>query len=120
MNMNNDDFYDQQAKKILWPQSFAKSYNADIDKDNKTNDAINPKHYKDIVPGFEYFDIMDHVLEGWEGAEAHALGNAMKYLFRLNKKDDNVQELGKAIWYLERLKGYLEQGGYKAYRKGGY
>jgi len=27
------------------------------------DDKINPKHYKDIVPGFEYFDVMDYMLE---------------------------------------------------------
>ena len=82
----------------------------------KKPDAINPSHYKDVVPGYEYFDMMDYILEGWEGPEAHALGNAYKYLARLGKKDDPAQELGKAIWYLERLKAYLEKGGYHQYR----
>ena len=75
------------------------------------DDAVNPKHYKDIVPGYEYFDVMDYMLADWHGSQAHALGNALKYLMRLNKKDSIPQELGKAIWYLERLKKDVEEKG---------
>jgi|AOAMet1_04_M0_20_1038515.scaffolds.fasta_scaffold32465_1 hypothetical protein len=73
--------------------------------------AINPSHYKEIVPGFEYFDIMDHVLKGWNGSQAAALANAYKYLLRLGKKDEVLQDLGKSLWYLERLKKDLENNG---------
>jgi len=75
--------------------------------------AINPGHYKDVVPGFEYFDIMDHVLEGWKGSQAACLANAYKYMFRLGKKDAVLQDLGKAMWYLERLKENIEKEGKK-------
>ena len=30
-------------------------------------------------------------------------GNALKYLCRVGKKDDTVQELKKAEWYLNKL-----------------
>ena len=73
--------------------------------------AINPGHYKEIVPGFEYFDIMDHVLKGWSGSQAASLANAYKYMFRLGKKDSVLQDLGKALWYLERLKKNIEDNG---------
>jgi hypothetical protein len=73
--------------------------------------AINPGHYKEIVPGFEYFDIMDHVLKGWSGSQAASLANAYKYMFRLGKKDAVLQDLGKALWYLERLKKNIEDNG---------
>jgi len=73
--------------------------------------AINPGHYKEIVPGFEYFDIMDHVLKGWNGSQAASLANAYKYMFRLGKKDAVLQDLGKALWYLERLHKDIEDNG---------
>jgi hypothetical protein len=73
--------------------------------------AINPGHYKEIVPGFEYFDIMDHVLKGWSGSQAASLANAYKYMFRLGKKDSVLQDLGKALWYLERLQKNIEDNG---------
>jgi len=78
---------------------------------DKREAAINPGHYKDIVPGFEYFDIMDYLLVGWDGSQAAALANAYKYLFRLGKKDEVLQDLGKSLWYLERLKKDLENNG---------
>ena len=74
--------------------------------------AVNPAHYKEIVPGMEYFDMMDYILKDWKGSQAHALGNAYKYLMRLGKKDDPAQELGKAIWYLERLRNDIKTNGY--------
>jgi len=105
---DSGDFYDKQMDKMFWggitPEPAVKP------------DAVNPKHYKDIVPGYEYFDMMDYCLEGFSGAEAHALGNALKYLTRLGKKDEPLQEVRKAIWYLQRLEKYYEHGGYIEYR----
>jgi hypothetical protein len=73
--------------------------------------AVNPDHYKEIVPGYQYFDVMDHMLKDWKGSQAHAFGNALKYQMRLGKKDDVVQEIEKAIWYLERLKQDVAKNG---------
>jgi len=75
--------------------------------------AVSPSHYKDVVPGLEYFDVMDYVLEDWKSSQSHALGNAFKYLFRLGKKDNPVQDAKKAVWYLERLISDLEKNGKK-------
>lgn len=136
MSKVKNDFYDMMAMRWIrdnggtyrYPvgsnqqemEELAESYEPQQPKPEAVepkHDAVNPSHYKDIVPGYEYFDVMDYMLEGWEAAEAHAYGNALKYLFRLGKKDAGVQELGKAIWYLERLKDYLEAGGYRNYRE---
>jgi len=46
------------------------------------------------------------VLEAWMPAEQYKgflRGNAIKYLCRVGKKDETVQELKKAKWYLEKL-----------------
>ena len=75
--------------------------------------AINPGHYKDVVPGFEYFDVMDHVLKGWKGSQAACLANSYKYMFRLGKKDAVLQDLGKAMWYLKRLEDNIKKGNRK-------
>ena len=73
--------------------------------------AINPGHYKEVIPGFEYFDVMDHVLKGWNGSQAACLANAYKYMFRLGKKDPVLQDLGKAMWYLNRLENNIKENG---------
>lgn len=46
------------------------------------------------------------VLEAWMPKEQYKgflRGNAIKYLCRVGKKDETVQELKKAKWYLEKL-----------------
>ena len=69
----------------------------------KEEDIISPKHYKEIVPGYEYMDLMTHMLKDYQGVEAHLMGQVYKYLMRYGKKDDKKQELKKAQWYLNRL-----------------
>jgi len=58
---------------------------------NKNN--INPSHYKSHPSGIECIAVTRHM--------NFNLGNAMKYIWRCGQKDDPVQELKKAIWYLE-------------------
>lgn len=72
-------------------------------KEQMAEDKISPKHYKEIVPGYEYMDMMVHMLKDFQGAEAHLMGQIYKYLMRYGKKDDKVQELKKAQWYLNYL-----------------
>jgi len=72
-------------------------------KEQMAEDKISPRHYKEIVPGYEYMDMMVHMLKDFQGAEAHLMGQIYKYLMRYGKKDDKVQELKKAQWYLNYL-----------------
>lgn len=62
--------------------------------------AINPSHYNsgDI-------SCMDAIVAayGIEEAKIWAKITAFKYLWRLGKKDDVFQEIGKAKWYLDKL-----------------
>ena len=53
-----------------------------------------PKHYQGEK--FEVIDIIDDYDLGFN------LGNAIKYILRADKKDNKVEDLQKAIWYLER------------------
>ena len=46
------------------------------------------------------------VLEAWMSKEEYQgflRGNCLKYLCRVGKKDEIVQELNKSKWYLEKL-----------------
>ena len=67
-------------------------------------DPINPDHYK--VGGIETIDYLRAKLTPQEFA-GYCRGNALKYLSRAGYKDDDAQEIGKAIWYLERLRDSL-------------
>ena len=69
---------------------------------------INPKHYVVLPAGFyekdiEYMDIMEHVLRQHDGIIGHLLGQAFKYMFRLDQKDSLEQDAKKIEWYANRL-----------------
>ena len=76
----------------------------------KVPDAINPSHYKEVVPGMQYMQMMQYMLAQYTGVEAHLMGHIYKYLMRNGKKDDELQELRKALWYLKCLVLYKETG----------
>ena len=59
------------------------------------SDPVNhPDHYTGHPSGIEAIQITE-----WMG---FCLGNAMKYIWRADLKADAIEDLRKAIWYLER------------------
>ncbi len=58
-------------------------------------DAINPSYYQNGIETIE-------AIEAWD--LGFCLGNAVKYISRAGKKDPTktVEDLNKAIWYIER------------------
>lgn len=66
-------------------------------------DKINhPDHY---AKGRKHEPI--DVIEDWE--LGFRLGNAVKYISRAGRKDGLIEDLKKAIWYIEREIQYLEK-----------
>lgn len=72
-------------------------------KKETSNDPINPNHYK-TKSGLEVIDIIEAFQLDFK------LGNAIKYILRAGKKDHIVQDLKKAIWYIERKIKEIENG----------
>jgi len=65
-------------------------------------DAVNhPAHYTAHPSGVECICITEHY--------NFCIGNAIKYLWRAGQKGDAVQDLRKAIWYIEREINRLQQ-----------
>jgi len=64
-----------------------------------TDDKTNPDHYK--TGGIETIDIIEAKLTE-EGFEGFLSGNIIKYISRYKQKD-HLQDLKKALWYLNRL-----------------
>ena len=60
----------------------------------KYDNVNHPAHYCD--GGIETIDFIEA-----KGLDYH-LGNACKYISRAGKKDDAVQDIQKAVWYLNR------------------
>lgn len=77
----------------------------DLIKVKKKNVMVDhPSHYGGKENPYEAIK----VIEAWN--LGFCLGNTLKYISRAGKKDDTVQELEKALWYLKReikkLKSY--------------
>ena len=69
------------------------------------NDIVNsPPHYR--VGGIEAIDYIEAKLSP-EEFQGYCRGNALKYLSRLGHKDEAVIDIGKAIWYAQRLRDSL-------------
>ena len=59
------------------------------------NDPVNhPKHYTNHPSGIECIQITEHM--------GFNLGNAIKYLWRADLKADAVEDMKKAVWYIQR------------------
>ena len=68
-------------------------------------DNVNhPAHY--TAGRVECIDALAAATTGLEGIEAVCTANAIKYLWRWKRKN-GVEDIEKAIWYLERLKKEL-------------
>mgnify|MGYP006296309543 CR=1 FL=1 len=57
-------------------------------------DPINPDHYKSHPAGIQCIQVTEHM--------NFCLGNAVKYIWRAGQKGDAIEDLQKAVWYLER------------------
>jgi len=73
-------------------------------------DHINPEHYKGVAAGKQYIELMQDLLEGYSGVEAHLLGQIYKYSMRLGKKDSKEQDATKISWYAQCLADYYKTG----------
>ena len=119
--MTEDDEFDllelrlrkQQESKMNNPTNLAEAYNlaahkeaieerrGSIEHEVKTANAkqVGGDHYKKM--GIQTWDVVDT----WplEQQIGYYRGNALKYVMRIGSKDEEIQEAGKAIHYLEKL-----------------
>ena len=71
---------------------------SDFDDFEKENDPVNhPSHYTGHPAGIECIDVI-------EANTFYNLAAAMKYIWRVSwgSKDDDIQDLEKAAWYIRR------------------
>ena len=61
----------------------------------KDFDSVNrPKHYTQHPSGIECIQVTEHM--------GFCLGNAVKYIWRADLKNDAIEDLRKARFYIER------------------
>lgn len=60
-----------------------------------TNDPVHhPSHYTSHPSGVECIEVTEHM--------NFCVGNAIKYLWRAGLKNDAIEDLEKAKWYVDR------------------
>lgn len=65
-------------------------------------DPTNPAHYRSHPSGVECITVTEHL--------GFCLGNAIKYIWRAGERPEReVEDLRKAVWYLEREIARLER-----------
>jgi hypothetical protein len=68
------------------------------------HDPVNrPAHYTAHKSGIECIQITEHM--------GFCLGNAVKYIWRADLKNDAIEDLKKARWYIDREIALRERGG---------
>ena len=66
------------------------------------SDNVNhPQHYQS-KSGLEVIDVIDAFTDDLTGMEAICTGNALKYICRWKNKN-GIEDIKKAIWYLNKL-----------------
>lgn len=66
-----------------------------------------PGHYQSKT-GLEVIDVIEAFTDGLNGIEATDTGNVIKYICRWKQKN-GIQDLKKAMWYLQHLIEHLEK-----------
>ena len=79
------------------------SFKREYDKRVKKEQVNHPSHYGGKDNPYEAIK----VIEAWD--LSFCLGNTIKYISRCGKKDIPIQELKKAMWYLQREISNLEK-----------
>ena len=59
-----------------------------------TEQVNHPKHYTSHPSGVECIQITEHM--------GFNLGNAIKYVWRADEKGKDIEDLRKAVWYIQR------------------
>ena len=79
--------------KLVWKRDVSDVVNSTMDTVKSVADAIHhPKHYISDDCGVEAIEITSLL--------PACISNAVKYVWRCGKKDEDLQELKKALWYI--------------------
>ena len=67
---------------------------SEFSKESDSNSVNRPTHYTSHPSGVECIQVTQHL--------NFCLGNAMKYIWRCDDKSKPIEDLQKAIWYLQQ------------------
>jgi hypothetical protein len=116
-NLNNDHLTavirESNGNEIVFHDEEAlDNYLMNYRKPEEVNNAVDPKHYQGYVEELQWLDTMSRIptLRDPAKFEAAVELQIRKYLDRNGQKDDSLQELQKALWYLKYLIAYKKAG----------
>lgn len=76
-------------------RAFVATFGGEIDSPTPESDPVShPSHYTQHPSGVECIEITEHM--------GFNLGNAVKYIWRADLKNDALEDLRKAEWYIHR------------------
>jgi len=67
-----------------------------------TDNVNHPKHYTSHPSGVECIQVAEHM--------SFNLGNAVKYIWRADLKGKQIEDLKKAVWYVNREIERIQNG----------
>jgi len=84
----------------------AKRANKEKKLDEKLNSgevdkALTASHYTDAAFGYQFVQLAAELTRNMEPSEAAIASHIYKYVMRLGRKDDSIQDAGKAIMWLK-------------------
>ena len=89
-------------------EMFRMKERSSTDSSKELNDLVNsPSHYTMLK--VEAIDLIESSMTKNDFL-GYLKGNALKYIIRYEHKDNPEQDISKAIWYLEKLKGKINNG----------
>ena len=79
-------------------------------KATETPDNVNhPGHY--TIGAIETIEFIDQVCAHYPGDEAFSVGSALKYIARAPHKNNRLEDLRKAAWYINHAITLIENKG---------
>lgn len=68
-----------------------------------------PSHYMSKDGEMEVIDVIEHFTTDIPGIFGFCTGNAIKYILRWPNKDNPVEDLKKAQWYIQKMIDMIEK-----------
>ena len=102
---NDCEGYDKWVNRSIFIREASKPLSEAIkewvDVKEETDVVNKPPHYTEHPSGIECIQVTEHM--------GFNLGNAIKYIWRCDLKQDAIEDLKKAKWYIEREISKREQ-----------
>ncbi len=99
VTLDRNDLYNTDAY-VEMPGHTTPEINREWCSENKKDMVNHPEHY--MKGGMETIEYLK-AKSSKHGFETYLRLNAMKYLSRAEEKENTLQDLEKALWYLNRL-----------------